>query len=412
MTAQIDNPHVKVYDPNNTKHYFQTWLKNANKHLKDLNPKDRDVIVQYIEDMKNGINVQTKGQSKKGCRSYARLLCLSSKLPQVARWIKQEYNKRLIQVDSEEVIKLFNKLRTGEILSNRGKPYKSWDDYAKDFKAFWNWWVRYNRRLDAKNGTKTYIPDVVIDLDDGGSATKPSFHYIDDQGLQKLFDNATFKYKVMMEFMIDTGCRSPSELQNVLVSDIKKDKDDPKQSTCTIRDEVSKTFGRTFKLMLCYNDLKKWIKDEKLKGDDRIFKGDQRSYNSYLKRLGYNILKIGNSKLDPRTKQQLVSDGLTLYDFRHNSACYWLPRYKTESALLYRFGWRTRKMVEYYTQFLGMKDTITEDDMLLDAQRTNLEQDNDKLRKDMALMQEQFTDMQKSLNAIKVYEKQLKKHAI
>ena len=54
-------------------------------------------------------------------------------------------------------------------------------------------------------------------------------------------------------------------------------------------------------------------------------------------------------------KERIVYDyknGLTLYDFRHASACYWITKYKSESALKYKFAWRTYKMIEYYTQFI------------------------------------------------------------
>ena len=66
---------------------------------------------------------------------------------------------------------------------------------------------------------------------------------------------------------------------------------------------------------------------------------------------------------------------LTLYDFRHCSACYWLPRYKSESALKYRFGWKKESMIEYYTRFLGMQDYLSEEDMLSPEDKTKLEKE-------------------------------------
>ena len=52
-----------------------------------------------------------------------------------------------------------------------------------------------------------------------------------------------------------------------------------------------------------------------------------------------------------------------MYDFRHNSCCYWLPRYKSESALKYRFGWKKSDKIHYYSELLGMEDTIQKEDL-------------------------------------------------
>ena len=68
--------------------------------------------------------------------------------------------------------------------------------------------------------------------------------------------------------------------------------------------------------------------------------------NQYLKNLGYKILSKGNMierTFDGRS-YLVIKDGLSMYDFRHSSACYWLPRYKSEAALKYRFGWKKSEM--------------------------------------------------------------------
>jgi hypothetical protein len=62
-----------------------------------------------------------------------------------------------------------------------------------------------------------------------------------------------------------------------------------------------------------------------------------------------------------------------MYDLRHASACYWLPRYKSESALKYRFGWKKSDRIHYYTELLGMRDTITADDLQLGEEKTQME---------------------------------------
>ena len=49
-----------------------------------------------------------------------------------------------------------------------------------------------------------------------------------------------------MMFLFDSGIRSPTELMNVKVSDLFND-----FKELNIREEISKTFGRRIKLMIC-----------------------------------------------------------------------------------------------------------------------------------------------------------------
>jgi hypothetical protein len=92
---------------------------------------------------------------------------------------------------------------------------------------------------------------------------------------------------------------------------------------------------------------------------------------------------------------------ITMYDFRHSSACYWLPRYKSESALKYRFGWKKSEMIHYYTELLGMKDTIAEEDILIDVTKTEIEKQLQKTQKENELLQEKMLNIEKQLRIVK-----------
>ena len=106
---------------------------------------------------------------------------------------------------------------------------------------------------------------------------------------------------------------------------------------------------------------------------------------------------------------------ITLYDFRHSSCCYWLPRYKSESALKWRFGWKRSEMIHYYSEFLGMKDTIEEEDMLIDVTKTEIEKRLEKEINQREILQERLFALEKDLarihnvvSSISVEEKVLK----
>jgi len=134
-----------------------------------------------------------------------------------------------------------------------------------------------------------------------------------------------------------------------------------------IRDEISKTFGRRIKLLLCSEMIKGYVLNKGLKLEDYLFTKDPKVMNHYLKRLAKRILGDDTSLAGQKYSE------LTMYDFRHCSCCYWLPRYKSESALKFRFGWKKSDKIHYYSEMLGMRDTISEEDLLMDLTKTEIE---------------------------------------
>ena len=144
--------------------------------------------------------------------------------------------------------------------------------------------------------------------------------------------------------------------------------------------------------MLSSDLLKDFIRNNGLKAEDYIFDIDPASTNKYLKRLGQRIFGEG---LSPAGEKY---SNLTMYDFRHCSCCYWLPRYKNENALKYRFGWKKSDKIHYYSELLGMKDTITEEDLLLDLTKTEMEKRLLESEKQNQILMEKFDTIQQQSN--------------
>lgn len=360
-------------DPYMHKERFEKWKQNP--HITGVSKTNEQVIIDYINEMEHGINVNG---SKKGSRSYIRLNTLKSRIGFIARLIDTEFKKEdILKVTEAELIKVFNEMREGKIKTRKGQIYKSVSDYVKCFKAFWHWHQKKARKEKGK-----HILDITIDLD--CKKDKPKFVYFTDAELKKMADIAKYEYRVMMWFMFDSGIRSPTELMNVKVSDL-ADLGSSEKLQLNIRDEISKTFGRKIKLMLCSDLVKDYIKTKGLKGDDYLFQIQPKHVNQYLKRLGEKAL---NKK------------GLTMYDFRHSSACYWLPRYKNENALKYRFGWSESSQIQYYTEFLGMKDTIEDEDLLIDTTKAEVEKNLEKEKKARELLEENFRMLQNQMQEI------------
>jgi len=208
-----------------------------------------------------------------------------------------------------------------------------------------------------------------------------------------LCNEVSYYYKVLMMFLFDSGIRAPTELMNVKAGDLEWDE---KQGhyTLNIRQETSKTFGRRIKLLLSSDIVKEYIQKQKLSNQEFLFKKTHQKMNQYLKNYGFKVLKIGfveNKTFEGRS-YQVVRDGISMYDFRHSSACYWLVRYKSESALKYRFGWKKSEMIHYYTELLGMKDTIQDEDLYIDVSKTELERQIQEKGREIEIMQERLQD--------------------
>lgn len=353
---------LEVIDPHNNKAYY---LKRS-KSVEGVSPENEKIILKYLRDMEFGRNVATK----KGERSYSRLNAIYTRMKRMAVLIEQEYKKNIVEIDDLELMRLFKMMRDGDILTKNGKVYRSTRDYVMGFKAFWHWYQRVIRKEERAD-----LPDITQDLDT--SKEKPKFTYFTFDEMKKMAKAAKEKYRVLMWFLFDSGIRAPKELMNVRVKDI-QELDDSSGLQLNIRDESSKTFGRKIKLLLCREHLLDYIESNDLSGDDPIFQFSPSVANLYLSRL---------------CKRELKKEGLTMYDFRHASACYWLPIYKNESAMKYRFGWIKSEMIHYYTEFMGMKDTLQEDDLYVDTTKTQLEQQLESQKKKVQLMEEELVAM-------------------
>jgi integrase len=341
-------------DPYKHKEKFLTWKEKVKNGIPDISKQNSDIILQYISDMENGLNVSSK--SVKGARSHIRLNNLRQRMIFLAKQFEHYCKAGLTEINEERLFKLFNAMRNGTIKRKDGEIYQSVVDYVKPFKAFWHWYMKVNK----KKGIN--IQDITEDLD--ASKSKPRWVYLTQDQVRKLCDNAKPEYKVLIMFMYDTGIRSPGELINVRVSDLYEN-----FKKLNIREETVKkgSFGRKINLMLCSDLLRRYVDDKGLRSSDHLFEFSPPMVNRYLKRLAGRVLGGGASLAGENYSN------LTMYDFRHCSCCYWLVRYKSESALKYRFGWRKSDKIHYYSELLGMKDTISEEDVLIDLTKTEIE---------------------------------------
>lgn len=366
-------------DPYKHEERYKTW-KSENALIPNVSAANAELIRHFLRDMELGLNIPPG--TKRGPRSFVRLNTLRVRIPSLARRFQERFDIGLLtEATEEQVHMLFGDMRSGMIKKNDGGQYGSVGDLIKDFKGFWHWYMTVQR----KQGR--LVADITIDLD--SKQPKPKWVYLTEAQVRKLCDAAKYEYRVLMIFLMDSGVRSPTELVNLRVSDFEED-----FTQVHVRDEVSKTFGRRIRLMLSGKVVEAYVRAMGLSDQDPVFSICPPVANRYFKRLATRVFGDGVSLAGERYSK------LTLYDFRHISACYWLPRYKSESALKYRFGWKQTDRIHYYTELLGMKDSITENDLLIDQDKTIFERRLAQAERDKELLQERLESLQRQMEKI------------
>ncbi len=222
----------EVYDH---KSKYILWKEKVGKIIPEISEVNSKIILDYLFDMENGLNVSTG--NKKGARSYNRLNNLKQRMIFLSKKFKEFYGvDDITKIEERQIHDFFTGMRNGTIKRLDGRVYQSPGDYVKIFKAFWHW----HQKIHRKKGIEIY--DITMDLDTSGK--KPRWVYLDEKEIKKLCNDAKYEYKVLIMFLFDTGIRSPSELINIKVSDFYND-----FKELNIRDEISKTFGRRSKLI-------------------------------------------------------------------------------------------------------------------------------------------------------------------
>lgn len=374
-------------DPYKYKQRYINWLEKAKEGIPGLSRENSELTIQYLSDMQLGANIAPK--SIKGARSFSRLDGLRDKLCFFSKQFYQRWGfASITQVNEDQLIRFFADLRNGVIRKQDGEQYKAVDTFVRDFKSFWHWWMKISK----KRGV--IVEDITADLDT--RRDKPDWVYLAEEEVRKIAENAKFKLKVLILFLYDSGIRAPTELMNVRVSDLYND-----CKELNIRQEGAKTFGRRIKLMHCSELLKDYIKWARLYPDEQLFQICPAVINRQLKRIARRLF---NDEASPAGESYWR---LSMYDFRHCSCCYWLPRYKSESALKYRFGWKKSDKIHYYSELLGMKDTIAEQDMLIDTTKTEIEKSLERSEKEKEIMQERLKTMELQMGTVMELVKQI-----
>jgi len=86
MPLDVDNPNGElVVDPYKAKERYLNW----DKRIPSLSRENEHIIVRYLEDMRQGINIGTR--APKGKRGYRRLLTQKNRLKRTFELLEQHF---------------------------------------------------------------------------------------------------------------------------------------------------------------------------------------------------------------------------------------------------------------------------------------------------------------------------------
>jgi len=332
-------------DPYKNKERWDNWKEaHFDKSPKGIKKEDWKILIEFLKDMELGINVP---KEKKGKREPGTLLNLSSH----NKFFLMHFKKHLIKLTKKDLHQLEKEVLEGKILKQNGKKFTSFGNYIKDFKVFWNWGLR--RGLFKEN--------IIEDI--SSKVNKPSWVYLTEEQIKELFNKLSFDYRVICFFLYDSGMRV-TEFNSIQVKDFNED-----FTQVTISDEVAKTFGRTINLKLSSELIKEYVKQHDLQPDDYISQKQVFTINKYLR---YHCSKLFGKTKVSHPKSRGKYGEFTMYDIRHNSSVFWFNKYPTHKGIMYRFGWRKADKIEYYSEFLGVSDEISDGDMIIGEDKNKI----------------------------------------
>ncbi len=342
-----------------------------------LSRENSDILIQYLFDMEVGRNVSRK--SKRGARSYIRLIAARYKLSMLFRLLQERGVADVRASTEEQIVKLFNDFEKGVIKTLKGEKYKSVCDYAKTFKAFWHWWMKVNRKQDI------IIDDITEEINTA-QREQPKFVYLTKENVEALMEYFSPDHQVLLMFSFDSIIRSPTESLSLQVKHVYEKEG---EVWITIPDDISKTFGRTFNLLYSGEMLLEYIARNNLQPEDHLFRYSPHVMNRQLKVIATQI--FGNNFSHPQGNPYRM---LSLYDFRHSGTIHFRllakdnPGQISLDAIRHRGGWTDFKMLNYYTRFIGLDGRIEKQGMLLRQDKHRLERDLEDLKREFLKIKE------------------------
>jgi integrase len=324
-----------------------------------LTKENSKLYIQYLLDMEKGVNISKS--SIKGCRDIKTLNRLRSKVRGVFKLLQNEGIKDISKATEKQLTDFFHKW---QVEKNHSV------DYAKRFKAFWHWWMTKNRREGKE------IKDITEDVSTAsGNSTGSSFVWLTKEEFEKFRKYFDEDKQTILLFCFDTIIRAPTELMSVKVENIFEKGE---EVWVEIPDDISKTVGRKFNLVYAGKPVIDYIKRHNKKQGDYLFEFSSSMLNQEMQKIAKQLWDGKKSEGGEFYKN------ITLYDLRHSGAIHFRMLFQKTGQSLdllrERGGWSDFKMINYYTKRLGLDGHIQKEKLLLQEDKTKMEEELERLK--------------------------------
>lgn len=243
------------------------------------------------------------------------------------------FSKTSNELTMKDIENFEKALSSGKILSLRGEPYSQ------------------STRVDIRRALRTYLKwrlgatkaDKLTDWLDTRDVVKTPDYLSESQVLKLYKACKSNAERYLIALLFDAGCRA-EEFHNIRYEDIQMPKDKDNFVKVALKEEYSKTKGRTISMYWTYSleAIRDYLRErevEGMKSNDPIYPIKYENTRKFLQRLGHKVL--GRS--------------LHYHLFRHSSATFYATRLNRQQ-LCYRYGWAfSSNMPDTYISRSGME---------------------------------------------------------
>ncbi len=304
----------------------------------------KNEVMEFIEKGRIGQVNEGKKLSERTLSKYLTLLKKSLE-------IINKQTSKITKKDIEEYDKKLSK-----------QKLKSESDYKLNLKVFLKWKLGESKTNKIAGWLDTRVKNKTPD-------------YLTEQEIIKLYKRCKdSSERFLIALLFDSGCRA-EEFLNIRYEDIQLPDENETFVKLTLKEEYSKTKGRT--ISLYWKNSLEAVRDFLNKREEEGIKFNQQIYNKSYDAVRMFLLRFGKKVLGKKIYAHL---------FRHSSATYYATKLNRQE-LCYRYGWKfSSHMPDVYISRSGMESKqLDEKFKATELEELQKKFEKDKLKKDLQI---------------------------
>jgi len=316
---------LEKIDIHNTEKNYSNALVRLKK---DISKKNYDLIIKFLDASSIGQTARLNASTKQvGVRARLKNLYL---LKIVTKFIKRDLDK----ITKEDMEKLIKALNENKLKKSSGQKFA--EKTKSNIKITFISFLRYNLPEKKYNELTSWIETKCKEVE---------ISALEEEEIKTLISKCPeFKHRVLIALLFATGSRI-EEFLNIRLGDVTEVKGDVPYYRITLRNEFSKTQGRTFAILWTPANelLKEWLENHPNKD----------SLDSPLYPSTYDAIRMFMTRIGKKS----IGKDINPHLFRHSSATYDASRGMDYFQLCKKYGWAIgSKMPQRYIDRSGIKE--------------------------------------------------------